>query len=154
MSIQITLIRCTAEKERINKEPYFNGSWVCSGNLKDDTSIINPVIRIKKSTPPPNNNYNYMYIPAFNRYYFIEDITNESVDFWTVRAKVDVLQTYQTDILNSKVVIDKTEEPNKANLYFDDGSFVTESRKYNQVLKFPSGLPQQGYNILICAGGL
>lgn len=153
--MQITLLRCTAEKERVDKTAYIFGSWICDGSLKEDTSIITPVIEIEKNTPPMNNKYNYMQIPAFgNRYYFIEDISVTYNNRWRIRAKCDVLFTYKTDILNSKVIIDKTEEPGKANMYFDDGSFLMDCRKYNQVLKFPAGLPQEGYNILICAGGV
>lgn len=152
--MQIILMRCTAEKERINKDGYIFGSWACEGSLKENTSVTNPTILIEKNTPPIDNKYNYMRIPAFNRYYHIEDIEVVYDKMWQIRAKCDVLYTYQTDILNSKVIIDKTEERSKSNLYFDDGSYVMDCRKYNQVLKFPSGLPQEGYNILICAGGI
>lgn len=154
MSIQITLLRCTAEKERVDKAGYIYGSWSCNGELKENTSIIRPVILIKKTTPIPAGAYNYMKIGAFNRYYFIEDIVNVYNDMWEIRAKCDVLYSHKTDVLNSKCILDKTEEPSKANLYLDDGSFVLDARKYNEVLQFPGGLPQQGYNILICAGGV
>lgn len=153
--IQIKLMRCTAERERINKSGSIISTWTCEGDIKEDTSLVRPTILIKKNTPPQDTKYNYMRIEAFgNRYYFIEDIKVLYDGMWEIRAKCDVLFTYRNDILNSKCVIDKAQEAQKANLYFDDGSFVTESRKYNQVLKFPSGLPQEGYNILICAGGL
>lgn len=152
--MQITLYRCTAEKQRVNKADYMSGSWICQGTIKDETSIINPVITIEKDTPPQDNNYNYMYIGKFDRYYFIEDIEVIHNKFWRIRAKCDVLYSHQTDILNSKCIISKSEEGTKSNLYFDDGSFVMDSRKYNQVIEFPSGLSENGYNILICAGGI
>lgn len=152
--MQIVLMRCNAEHERIDKSGYIHGSWICDGSIKDQTSIINPTFLIKKNTPPHKNNYNYMRIPEFGRYYYIEDIESVNDDMWLVKAKCDVLYSHLTDIMNSKCIIDKTEEPSKANLYLNDGSFVLDSRKYNQVLEFPSGLPQDGYNILICAGGV
>lgn len=154
MSIQISLLRCTAERQRINKSGYISGSWICEGDIKENTSVMTPTIMLKKNTPPMDSKYNYMRIPAFGRYYYIEDIENVNDTFWIIRAKCDVLYTYRTDILNSRCILDKTEEPGKANLYYDDGSFVMDSRKYNQVLDFPYGLPEQGYNILICAGGV
>lgn len=155
MSIQIKLMRCTAERERLNKTGYIHGSWLCEGNIKDDTNILRPSIVIEKNTPPQENKYNYMQVSAFGeRFYYIEDIEILYNGFWKITAKCDVLYTYRTDILNSRCILDKTEEPTKANLYLDDGSFVLDSRKYNQVLEFPNGLPQEGYNILICAGGL
>lgn len=154
MAFQITLLRCTAEKQRVDKSGFIFGRWNCNGELKENTSIITPTILVKKSTPPPDGKYNYMHIATFNRYYFIEDIVSFYNNMWEIRAKCDVLYSYKTDILNSKCILDKAEEPSKSNLYLNDGSFVMESRKYNQVLKFPSGLPQNGYNILICAGGV
>jgi len=154
MSIQIELFRCTAESNRINKNAFMYGSWICEGNIKEDTSIIKPSILIEKNTPPQNNKYNYMKISAFNRYYFIDNIVCVNNNRWLIEARCDVLQTYKTDIFNTKCILDKTEEPSKANMYYNDGSFILDSRKYNNVLKFPSGLPEQGYNILICAGGL
>lgn len=154
MAFQISLMRCTAEHERVDKSGYIYGSWVCEGELKENTSIIKPTILIKKSTPPPESKYNYMRIPAFGRYYFIEDIVSYYNNMWEIRAKCDVLYSHKTDVLNSKCILDKTEELSKANLYLDDGSFILDARKYNEVLQFPSGLPQQGYNILICAGGV
>lgn len=153
MAFQIKLMRYTGENNRINKSLYIAGEYVLEGNLKEDTSIINPVILIQKTTPIPNGLYNYMYIGAFGRYYFIDDIKSIHNSMWEISAKVDVLYTYREDILNSKCIIDKSEGFATANVYLNDGSFVMDSRKYNEVLQFPSGLSEQGNNILICSGG-
>lgn len=155
MSFQITLMRCTAEPQRVNKSGYIHGTWTCEGSVKEQTSILRPSILIEKNTPPQDNDYNYLKISAFGgRYYFIEDIEVAYNGMWLITAKCDVLFSHRTDILNSKCILDKTEELKKSNLYFDDGSFIMDSRKYNKVMQFPYGLPQEGYNILICAGGV
>lgn len=151
--MQIQLLRYTGENNRIDKSGRLSGAYAMDGTLRDTSSIINPVIRIEKSTPPQNNDYNYMYIDAFKRYYFIEDITAVRKGLWEISGRVDVLFTYATDILNNKVIIDKTSQIDHANVYLNDGSFVMDSHKYNQVKQFPSGLSNDGYNILICAGG-
>ena len=52
-----------------------------------------------------------------------------------------------------RAVIDKSANSANANLYMDDGSYVMDSRKYNRVLPFPTGLSKDGTFILICAGG-
>lgn len=151
--MQIQLYRYRGERNRINKNNYMTNQWVCNGSLKENTSLLKPIIEIDKVTPPQDNEYNYMYIPAFNRYYFITDIVNSANSFWQIHAKVDVLNTWRVDIMNAKCIVDKTEGAAIANVYLNDGSYVMDARKYNQVMQFPYGLPEQGNNILICAGG-
>ena len=95
-----------------------------------------------------------MYIEEFDRYYFIDEIVSVRNKLWTIRASVDVLMSFRTDILESMIIADKIEDEVAANLYLDDGSFVMDSRMYNEVKEFPSGLNENGTYILICAGGL
>lgn len=151
--MQIQLMRYTGEPYRLDKTGRITSRFAMDGNLRDRSSVIDPVIRIEKTTPPPQSYYNYMYIPEFERYYFINDITTVVNQIWEIRAHVDVLFTYCSTIKNTKCIISKTENVNDANLYLNDGSFVMDSRKYNQVIQFPSGLSDSGHNILICAGG-
>ena len=151
--MQIQLMKCTSEPYRLDKTGYISTTYTMNGSLRDKSSIIKPVILIQKPTPLPQGQYNYMYIPDFERYYFIDDIIARVNNVWELYAHVDVLFTYCSSIKNTKCVISKTENFDKANLYLNDGSFVMDSRKYNQVIQFPNGLPQTGQNILICAGG-
>ena len=51
------------------------------------------------------------------------------------------------------VIIDKQENMIGANLFIDDGSFVTENKEFNSVINFPSGFNDSGEYILITAGG-
>lgn len=151
--MQIQLMRYTGVPYKINKTAGLSSVFAMDGHLRDQSSIINPVIRIQKPTPPQEGQYNYMYIPKFERYYFINDIVSVVDQIWEIRARVDVLFTYSSTIMNTKCILSKTENADDANLYLNDGSFVMDSRKYNQVIQFPSGLSDSGHNILICAGG-
>ena len=151
--MQINLFTCTAERNRVNKYDYLSNRFAINGHIKSPTSAMNLVIEIEK-TNPVLYKYNYLYIEAFDRYYFIDDITNVSRNRWIIHASVDVLYSFKNDILSMECVIDKVENEIDANLYLDDGSFVMDSRKYNQIKEFPSGLNQNGSYILICAGGV
>lgn len=151
---QIQLLKYTGENNRINKRPYIKERFTMNGFLRAESSIIKPIIVFEKTTPPQNNDYNYMYISAFKRYYFIDNIETLVNGVWRISASVDVLFTYAEDILNNKVIINKTSEYTKGNLYLNDGSYVMDSHKYDEVKQFPTGLSEQGYNILICAGGV
>ena len=150
--MQIDLFVCTAERNRVNKNNYITNRFTMDGTLKKSTSAMNVVIDVQK-TNPVKYNYNYMYIQEFNRFYFIDDITCVTDKIWTITASVDVLMSFQSDILSTSAIIDKVENETSANLYLDDGSFVMDTRKYNEVKEFPSGLNTTGSYILICAGG-
>ena len=150
--MQISLFTYSKEKERINKTDYLTNRFPLNGFLKNVTSIKEPVILIEK-TNPALYGYNYLYIPDFNRYYFITDIKQIRANLWEISAKCDVLFSFMEDILANKCIIDKAENSPDANLYLNDGSFVTDSRKYNEVIPFESGLSLNGSYILICAGG-
>lgn len=150
--MQIDLFTCKAERNRVNKSDYISNRFTLQGNIKSSTSVTNIVIEIAKSNPVIYE-YNYMYIGEFNRYYFIDDITNVSANRWIITASVDVLFSFMNDILETNAIIEKVENEVTANLYLDDGSFVMDSRKYNEIKEFPSGLNENGSYILICAGG-
>ncbi len=51
--------------------------------------------------------YNYAYVPAFQRYYFIERMTVVKGSLINVELKIDVLQSFQSDI--ERIVTDKVE---------------------------------------------
>lgn len=52
---------------------------------------------------------NYCYIPAWNRYYFIEDITCENTYIYSITLKCDVLMTFRNDINDIYGVVDRAE---------------------------------------------
>lgn len=151
--MQINLFTCNAERNRVNKNQYMSNRFVLDGTLRKVTSALNIEIDIEK-TNPLKYKYNYMYIAEFERYYFIDDIRSVRNRLWTISASVDVLMSFMNDILSTECIIDKVEDETSANLYLDDGSFVMDSRKYNEIKEFPSGLNENGQYILICAGGV
>lgn len=150
--MQINLFLYSGEQNRINKFNLLSNRFVMDGILKNTTSVVKPSIMIEK-TNPAIYKYNYMYIPDFNRYYFIEEIIEIRNNLWEIKGRCDVLYSYMTDILSNKCVIDKAESSIDSNLYLNDGSFVTDARKYNEVVPFSNGLSLNGSYILICAGG-
>ena len=63
-------------------------------NILSPADIIAPLVEIKHTDPTA---FNYAYIAAFHRYYFIEGITyNEGL--WILNLRCDVLATYKTEI--------------------------------------------------------
>lgn len=151
--MELNLFTCNAENERVDKTNYISNRFVLNGNLKDASSVIDPVILIEKNNPTLYD-YNYMYIPEFKRWYYINDIISVKNGLWEIHAHVDVLYTWGADIKKMNGVADKLEDILSANVYFDDGSFIMDSRNDIEVKEFPSGLNENGSYILICAGGV
>lgn len=48
---------------------------------------------------------NYVYIPEFNRYYFINDIVSLRQNLWQITLSVDVLMSYKNQILETKAFV-------------------------------------------------
>lgn len=72
-------------------------------SIKDVSSLINPYIEIAEnlSAAPP---WNYCYIPAYNRYYWIIEWTWER-GFWSAELSVDALASYRETIFNSTLYV-------------------------------------------------
>lgn len=90
--------------------------------LKTPVDIIRPSLIIESDEFLL---YNYAYIPEFKRYYFIENITNQSNKRYLLDLKVDVLMSFKNDILNAKGLILEDKNGNK----FIDRNKETELRK-------------------------
>ena len=123
-----------------------------SGDLRESVDLLTPELTIEN-----NNNIltsqtvNYLYIPEFNRYYFIRDIKFESGKLFVVKCDVDVLYTYRDEIKQQKAVIARQE--NKANLNIQDGNLIVENYPYVQTINFPTGFNPSNYEyVLICSG--
>ena len=72
--------------------------------LKDGSSLFTPAIQLNMGLSTDPSEYNYAYIPAFSRYYFIED-WYFSDRLWTAHMSVDVLATYKTQIGSSSLYV-------------------------------------------------
>lgn len=151
--MQISLFKCTAENNRVDKTAYLSGRFAINGTFRSESSVIDPIITIEK-TNPTKFDYNYMYIEEFKRWYYINDFISTRNGLWEIHAHVDVLYTWRADIRNMEGVIDKLESQDAGNVYFDDGSFIMDCRNDIEVKEFPNGLNENGTYILICAGGV
>ena len=143
--MDIILYQNISENNRIGKT--LINAQTFTGNLRQSTSIINPVIMLNADNPTV---YNYAYIPAFNRYYFINKIEAYRTGLFILTMSVDVLETYKKEIKGMLAIIEKNETV--GNNYFNDGSFVLDSRAYNQIINFSNGFNDNGNFILITAG--
>lgn len=78
-------------------------------NLLDENDFINPTITVVLTDKNILNcNYTYLEKP-FYRYYFIESITTESFNVYTLSLHVDVLNTFRKGIYKYEAVISRSE---------------------------------------------
>lgn len=103
---ELKLYQSTAEPNRVNKTSYLTLVKTLQGALRNYTSITDLSITIEYELVP---NFNYIYIPIFNRYYFVTDISSVREHLWEISASCDVLMTYKDGLLNCSAFIDRNE---------------------------------------------
>lgn len=119
-----------------------------TGTMRNETSIIDPVIRIEGTVPPTAN---YMYIPEFGRYYFITDVVSKRANVYEIHAHCDVLSSAGVG-LDSCVGIVRRQE-NAWNLYLDDGVFKAYSNPNVVQKAFPSGFSTANMCYILAVAG-
>lgn len=143
----ITLYKNNSPNYFINK--VLAAATTFSGTLRGESSTIDPIIIIEAENL---SQYNYLYIPSFGRFYYINNIESVRNNLWRLTCHVDVLNTYRSEILTHQAIVLKATQQNVSDLMIDDGDWVVENKKSNTVISFPSGLNDLGEYILITAG--
>lgn len=147
MSFAIKLQTNNSERERVTKT--LVDITTLTGELKAETSIIDPVIMVEADLSTLVN-CNYMTITAFNRSYFVNNIRSIRNGLVEISAHVDVLSTYATEIKANSAIVKRQE--NDWNLYLNDGSFKVYQNPMVLTKAFPSGFTNQEF-VLAVAGG-
>ena len=149
----------TAEPNRVNKTDYLIEQIRIAGNLRDISDVINPSITFECADDKILKS-NYVYIPAFNRYYFINSITSVRANLWRVNLHCDVLYSFRNDVLQIKAIIDRQE--NNFNRYLIDNNMPLSSIPYKESKEiltdddgndtpFKAQMQEYGYNIVLTA---
>ena len=146
-NLAVALYQNKSSNIRIDKDLTHLHTYDCI--LKESTSIINPTIRLKVTDVNVLKG-NYCYIPKFNRFYYINNVTNINADTWELSLHVDVLMSFRDDIETRHVVFNHSESG--YNLYLNDGSLQMDSRPKITWNKFPNSLTNDGRYVLLLAG--
>ena len=111
--------------------------------VKTPSSVIDPVLEIKKTGPLEVFDYNYCYIPDWKRYYFITNCTF-SMGLWLVNCTVDVLASYKNSIKASSQYLIRS-----AQVYNDDlidSFYPTETPTSGRMSQTDVSGQPEGYN--------
>lgn len=136
MSFAIQIQLNTSEPNKVQKD--LSTLLTATGNLKQDTSIINPVFLVQADFASLVT-ANYLTVEAFGRSYFIQDMRLGVNGLVEVSAHVDVLTSFKEGLLVQSAIIDKQAYKPHWNLYLNDGSLQTYQNPKVITQPFPSG---------------
>ena len=91
---------------------------------------------------------NYVEIPNFKRYYFIEHIESYNNQLSQVFLTTDLLMTYQNEILNNEVIITATEKPS-----YSSNQLPTTHKLISDTYVSDTTLPDGKTDVLTTIGG-
>lgn len=135
-TFDINLYQNHAESNRVNKEQLLVSVGTLSGALREECSMLTPSITYQSSEVPT---FNYVYIPVFNRYYFVTHLSSVSKNVWRMELKCDVLMSYKEQILSLHGVIGRQE--NDFNDFLIDDKIITQKDSIVEVLNPVSSDP-------------
>lgn len=125
-----------------------------SANINDaNSSIMSPQLRlaIPGNLEADALACNYVHIPVFSRYYYIDDIRYNADGTWTYSCSVDVLASFKTDILNSYGYVGRASNPEHVNTDIPDSFYPAEANFITQIDKTGTGFfptPETGTYII------
>lgn len=117
----IVFYQNTAEDKVVDKTSYLNEVLTVHGSFQEDSSVILMNIRLQLKDVP---NFNYAYIEAFKRYYYVTDIVSLSNGMWEITLNIDILMSYKDGIKNLTAFVDRQE--NDYNTRIIDPKIVME----------------------------
>ena len=148
MAFTISLFKTVSENNRVVKT--LTDEKQLSGELRNQTSVLNPSIIIESADNI--STYNFAYISEFGRYYYITDIISIRTNCWVVSMRCDVLMSYKDEIRSMNVILNNTQETGLSK-YLSSHNWVNLVKTKTDIKTFPKGLSNEGEFILITAGG-
>lgn len=130
-----------------------------SADLKTPCSIINPVLQVAKGSIGTEwYRINYAYIPAFGRYYFVDNIQAENDGLISLELSVDVLFTYSSRLMSTQFQVVRAQR--FYDTYFVDTQIPLMTQKairQDKNTDFLGSIPQDTgaskYNYVLTAAG-
>lgn len=108
----------------------------------DKTDITNPIIKLGKAMDPLT--YNYVYIPEFNRYYYMSQPVYEA-GFYKIQLHCDVLMSLYKYYKDRNVIVKRNE--NLFDRYLQDEKIKVRNYDCIRTIQFPHGF--ESLNIIL-----
>ena len=144
--MNVIFYHSTSDKIKVDKSLTTITTLSC--DVIDDTSILRPRLKVKYN--PNLLSSNYIYIPSFNRYYFITNITTSKGYLW-IDATVDVLMSFKTEIRATKAIIKRQER--QFNKYLNDEEYQSYAYEIISAYAFNTPFTKASVPYLTLLGG-
>ena len=156
MSSSIKLYTNVASTDTLDKQSSLTLIEDLTCEFKAEIDVLRPVVTIKLSATTTLSKImtkvNYVYIAAFERYYYVTGIRGLYNDVAELSLEVDPLYSWKSAILAQRVIIARTQDLDKYSLYLDDAVLKLYNNPNITTIEFPTGFTQEEY-ILAVAGG-
>ena len=134
-ALTLILYNNSAESNRVDKRNYMTHVKTLNGVLRDACSITSPIINYEMDIYGVPT-FNYVYIPQFNRFYFVDGHKTLTNSYWEMTLKCDVLMSYRNNIEQLTCYIERSEN-NMATI--PDDSLPTQNNNIIRYVDFPEG---------------
>ena len=98
------------KKLNSTKQPDYADSKALNVTLKDGCSVTTPVLEVAMGGENAPFKYNYVEIPNFKRFYFVNDWSYDAGK-WICKLSVDVLASYRNVIHASRQFVSRSDAP-------------------------------------------
>lgn len=136
--VTLELYKVTNQTNELTK--ILNNAVVVDGAFRGEIDSIDVIVEIESNT----YDFNYVYIPSLNKYYFLQNITHVNAKIVRLYLHCDVLMTYKTDILASYGLI---KQGGTINPYYS--SIESDSRQTIRRITFPYTFNNTGNYVLV-----
>lgn len=131
----MTLKLYTISDDKRNVTKTLGTATELTGTLREQCSVINPVITVESSGNLSGKNY--AFISEFSRYYYINNIEAVTDKLWRLTMHVDVLMSNATSLLALPMIAARQE--NLINHYLNDGEIPSNSYRNISTYLFSEG---------------
>lgn len=118
--MNIVLYNNKSENNKVDKE--LTQGVTLTGNVKNETSLVNPTILVEGNPIGKN----YAYIPEFERYYFIKDVKIIRGTLFEIDMTCDVLMTYKESIRSMFAIVERNQYRINQYLYDPEYKYLTD----------------------------
>lgn len=134
----LELYKVTNQINELNKT--LNNAIVINGVFRSEIDAIDVIVEIETN----NYDFNYIYIPSLNKYYFLQNIVHVNAKIIRMQLHCDVLMTHKADILASYGLVT---QGGTINPYYS--SIESESRQAIRRFAFPYTFNNTGNYVLV-----
>lgn len=134
----------------LNKK-LINKSEALNLHFKENSSIVNPTFMISRNINMKD--YNYIEVPDFHRFYYIEDVT-VSQQYYIVTCKSDPLYSFRTVLKQTNVLLDRSANNGVYSYDLEDDKYKIYQYTHCDVYSFPgSGFDPEKQEFLLTVCG-